>query len=245
MDSGHSLASANSGLPPKLVKKILDLEYIDMSELVPDSWRFQDRELESSKCCMSKRPKRGPVSDILLWSECYATLVSVLGERYPTKIVGFMSYFKTILRASRCFQGDAWVSYDMTFRRRAANLKSLDWGAMDVLLFNETFAGRAKQLIRCKFCVSEHHGSADCPYAPEKEDHKSPSFRAPRGNTSRPVVQLCMLFNSKGGSQCRYKQCRFAHLCSRCHGAHSAAECISNQDKTPWQPKEKFAVKRS
>ncbi len=35
-------SSASATMPPKLLKRILDLEYIDMVELIPDFWRFQD-----------------------------------------------------------------------------------------------------------------------------------------------------------------------------------------------------------
>ena len=197
----HVTSSNVSALPPKLLKKLLDLEYIDMSELVPDSWRIQG-ETEGDKCCLqSKRPKRGPVTDILLWSECYATLVSVLGERFPNKIPGFMSYMKTIIKASRSFQGDAWVSYDMTFRRQAANRKSLDWGIIDPMLYNETFAGRARQLNRCKFCISEHHSSSECVYAPDKEESRASPFRQFRSNgsdSSKPMIPTLYVIQCKG-----------------------------------------------
>ena len=126
--------SVIASLPPKLVKKILDLDYIDMVELVPDSWRLQD-DSDTSKCChQSKRLRRGPVTDILLWIDCYATMVAVLVEKYPLKAAGFLSYMRTILKAQRSFLGDAWVSYDMAYRRRAANQKSLDWGVVDFTL---------------------------------------------------------------------------------------------------------------
>lgn len=118
---------------------------MDMSELVPDAWRLQE-DGDNAKCChQAKRPRRGPVTEILLWADCYATLVAVLVERFPEKAAGFMAYLRTILKAHRSFQGDAWVSYDMTFRRRAANL---DWGEVDFALFNEVFAGRAKPIAR-------------------------------------------------------------------------------------------------
>ena len=74
--------------------------------------------------------QRGPVTDILLWADCYATMVSVLVEKYPCKAQGFMVYLRTILKAHRTFQGDAWVTCNMTYRRRAANQKSLDWGVI-------------------------------------------------------------------------------------------------------------------
>ena len=49
-------------LPPKLVKKILHLEYVDMTELLPDAWLTQE---EDQRCCHSlHRPqRREPVTD--------------------------------------------------------------------------------------------------------------------------------------------------------------------------------------
>ena len=38
---------------------------------------------------------------------------------------------RTIVRASCNFEGTAWVSYDMSYRRAAANKQSLDWGLPD------------------------------------------------------------------------------------------------------------------
>lgn len=57
-----SIGATSSSLPPKLIKKILDLEFVDMSELVPDIWRFQEED--DGKCCHQPRrsPKRGPVT---------------------------------------------------------------------------------------------------------------------------------------------------------------------------------------
>lgn len=226
--------SVSASLPPKLVKRILDLEYIDMADLVPESWRLQE-ESENGKCChQHKRPRRGPVTDILLWVDCYATLVGVLVEQFPNKAGEFMAYLRTILRAHRTFAGETWVSYDMSYRRKAANLKSLDWGTLDSLLFHEAFAGRAKAVPRCRYCLSELHTSQDCDYAPTIEEKPKGRLSRSQGTSEksvRPTVQLCLLFNSKAGNTCRYKSCKFAHLCALCHGAHPVADCRKEQGK--------------
>ena len=55
-----------------------------MAELVSDSWRFQDEE--QNKCChQNRRLRRGPVTDILFWNECYASMVVVLSSGFPQK----------------------------------------------------------------------------------------------------------------------------------------------------------------
>ena len=86
MPSAPGITYSHTDLvPPKLKKRILDLEYVDMAELVPDTWRLQ--EVDEGKCCHKTHhtPRRGPVKDILLWVECYATLVSVLTTQYADK----------------------------------------------------------------------------------------------------------------------------------------------------------------
>ena len=45
-----------------------------------------------------------------------------------------MAYLRTITRVSRNFEGTAWASYDMAFRRQAANQRSLDWGVIDCIM---------------------------------------------------------------------------------------------------------------
>ena len=117
-------------------------------------------------CCGSSQshriPRRGSVTNILLWLECYSSLVAVLSSKYPNKIGQFMAYQKTIIRAHRSFIGEGWVVYDSCFRRKAANTKNLDWGEVDLTLYNETFVGRAKILQRCNICLSELHATSEC-----------------------------------------------------------------------------------
>ena len=211
----------STALPPKLVKKILDLEFVDMAELVPDAW--QPPEDENPKCCHQPRraPKRGPVTDILLWVECFSMMAGILTTKYPERAPDLFAYQKTIVHASRSFSGDHWVTYDLCYRRQAAATKSLRWSIIDFSLYNETFTGRARVLPRCRYCLSEHHRSSDCTFAPDQ----SPSTpkATPRESTSRP--QICLLFNTKNGNQCRFRPCRFLHICSNCQEPHPAATC--------------------
>lgn len=130
-----------------------------MSELLPDTWNLQEEE---RGCCSRCVPRRGPVTDILVWLQCFTSLVAVLSPQYPNKVTHFMAYQRTIIKAQRCFVGDGWVTYDSTYRRAAAAAKSLDWGLIDFSLYNETFTGRARAIARCQHCLSEHHESKDC-----------------------------------------------------------------------------------
>ena len=92
-------------------------------------------------------------------------MAAILATTYPDKVPNFFAYLRTITKASRTFECSAWASYDMAFHRQAANRGSIDWGIVDAALYNEAFAGRAKQIPRCKYCLSDTHSSPECPYA--------------------------------------------------------------------------------
>lgn len=100
-------------------------------------------------------------SDYRLWLECYAAMVALLSLKYPSKTPHFMAYQHTIIQASRNFEGIAWATYDMCYHRRAANIKSWDWGIIDQDLYSRAFTGRTKQRPQC---LAENHTSADCLY---------------------------------------------------------------------------------
>ena len=55
-----------------------------------------------------------------------------------------------IVCASQNFEGPAWGTYEMAFRRQAANWQSLDWGITDPILYNEAFTGTAKQAVTAR-----------------------------------------------------------------------------------------------
>lgn len=221
-EPGLSITSRSPAItlsvPHKLVKKILELNFVDMAELLPDSWRMQEEE---KGCCHQRRgARRNVVTDILVWVECFSTLVSVLATKYPHKTPQLMAYQQTIIRAHRTFVGEGWLTYDVCFRRKAAIVKSLDWGMVDFTLYNETFTGRAKSIPRCRHCLSEHHQSADCSYAPDLSE-------VPQSG-HRPVhqpSQICQLYNGKHGDRCHFSPCKFRHVCMDCKGSHPVANC--------------------
>ena len=205
-----------------------------MAELIPDAWRFQDEE--GTKCCHRSRRqgRRGPVCDILLWIDCYSTMVQVLLTRFPDKAYELVSYQRTIIAAERDYEDEAWVTYDTCFRRQAAARKDLNWSQIDFTLYNQSFAGRAKSKSRCRHCLSEFHRSAVCDYAPESPP---PPKRLPQGrgdsqrleSRNQQATELCRLFNGTSGNTCRFKPCKYRHACKVCWGSHPQIGCPKKQ----------------
>ena len=97
-------------LPQRVVKKILDLEFVEMAELTTDAW--QD-DLSSEPPNLPHRPtRRAPVTDISVWLECYFRMAAIIVTRFPEKAPELWAYQATILRAAQNYEGTAWVAYD-------------------------------------------------------------------------------------------------------------------------------------
>ena len=147
-------------------------------------------------------------------------MVSVLSTRYPDKMPQLMPYQQTIIKALRTFVRDGWITYDACYRRKAAILHSLDWGIVDITIYNETFTGRGKSIPRCCHCLSEYHRSQECSLAPDPKPEAQESLH--RQKLPPPV---CQLFNGKNGDRCHFTPCKFPHICSECRGNHPVASC--------------------
>lgn len=148
-----------SSVPPKVVKEIVNREYVDMWELLPNSWQV---EAEGS-CCHTKHPCRSTLTNISIWTECFASMAAILVVAYLDKASHFFLYLRTITKASRTFEGSTWVSYDMPFRCQVANCGSLDWGTVNVALYNQAYASKVKYIPWCQYCLSDTQSSQECP----------------------------------------------------------------------------------
>ena len=217
-----------AALPPKLVKRILALEYVEMAELLPDAWPEENTETGPQH----RRTRHPPVTDILTWLECFASMAAVLSTRYPEKVAEFWAYQTSILRAARNFDGAAWVAYDRQYRREALARRDLNWSACNTRLYNEAFTGRAKTIPRCQHCLSTTHSTRLCPTNPDpsashgtpQTSHPSSVLAASTGSSTRR--EICRNYNE---GRCKYSRCRYLHICRECFYPHPWVSCHSSQ----------------
>ena len=119
----RSLVMAESGydpaatLPQRVVKRILALEFVEMAELLPDAWTDENTVPDSGQ--LHRRARHPPVTDILIWLECFSRLAAMLCTKFPSKAPEFWAYQTSILRAAKNFEGTVWVTYDRQYRREA------------------------------------------------------------------------------------------------------------------------------
>ena len=153
--------SPTARLPRKLVSKIQNLEFIEMSELLPEAWISDAADDSVGQKSQSRR--RSPISEISVWVECFAMMAAVLAEKFPSKAPQLFIYMRRIVHAARNYRRTSWVAYDRLYRRQAVARCSLDWAVEDSALYNKAFVGQVKFIARCKHCLSEYHGSENSP----------------------------------------------------------------------------------
>ena len=147
-------------LPTRIVKKILNLEFVDMAEITKDDGPEPTHG--------RPQPARPPIQDISQWVERFALMAGVLTSRFPDKAPELFAYMATITRAERNFQPGAWVAYDRQYRREALARKDLCWSRTDSTLYSEAFTGRAKIVPRCEYCLQDNHIATYCPRNPSR-----------------------------------------------------------------------------
>ena len=225
-----------AALPPRIVKKILALEFVEMADLRADVWPDEPTQNETQNT--PRRQGRPPVIKIKTWLECFARLAAVLVTRFPEKGPELWAYQSTILNAAHSYEGDTWVAYDRQYRREMLARKDLNWSVPNSRLYNEAFTGRARLVPRCQYCLSEDHGSTSCPQHPNPMfiGWLQPPGSAPYGfpqpgpsnfssmppTTRAGGTEICRNFNA---GRCRAHRCRFVHLCAECSGQHPALSC--------------------
>ena len=63
--------------------------------------------------------RKRPVTDVLTWVQCFGVYVGMLAKQFPDVVPELMSYMVAIIKASKDYEGLAWVNYDTLYRRRA------------------------------------------------------------------------------------------------------------------------------
>ena len=221
------------GLPPvpaKLAAKILQWEFVEMQELLPEFWA---EGAGSSKGTASRGKGKKRVADVMVWLQCYAQYVGILLSQFPEAVPEVMAYQVGVLRAYLEFEEGAWAAYDIAFRRQAAATGLRKWSVVNPSLYSLCFTGKAKRASRCEFCLGASHRSEDCALAVEEDPDLGKRMKAVESavvaftsNTQggKPAQEICRLYQQ---DRCTFSQCKFGHWCRRCGplGKHPLIAC--------------------
>ena len=121
-----------ASLAPKVVKRILDLEFVEMAEVVVN-------DMATQVLGRPPPPARLPITDILQWIERFSLMATVMCTKCPEKAGEMFAYQASIVQAKRNYEGKQWVAYDGEYRWEALVRGDLNWSVPDPQLYSEAF----------------------------------------------------------------------------------------------------------
>ena len=215
-----------ASLAPKVLKRILDLDFVEMFEVTVD-------DMSPQVPGRPPPPARLLITDISQWIKRYSLMAAVLCSKFPDKAGELFAYQASIVRAERNYKGKRWVAYDRQYRREALTRKDLNWSITDPHLYNEAFTGRARSIARCSYCLQDDHSAAQCPRNPNRpifgwfpDPSLWPAQPMGAGPHTPTRSEICRRFNE---GRCRFARCRYHHQCSGCGGDHAWVSCPRSQ----------------
>ena len=225
------------GLPPipaKIATRILNGEFVDMVDLLPEAWSVRKGDESAGKKGAKTKKKS---EDIHIWLQCYAVYVGVMATKHPERVPELMSYMINIIRASQEFENSAWIAYDAAYRRQAASTGHTSWSKINPSLYALCFTGKAKQGVRCSHCLSSTHKSEECTLVGDDDPDLGKRMKAiesavlalatnPSTKPKQPPKpqEICRLYNER---RCRFHFCRYRHVCQSCEGNHPISDCTA------------------
>ena len=105
----------STSLPAKVVKRILDLDFVEMAELTIE----EDPPPSANRL---PTPARPPTRSISQWIERYSLIAALISSRFPDKAPELFAY--------QSFEGARWTSYDRSYRRWPERTSTGRWHSL-------------------------------------------------------------------------------------------------------------------
>ena len=188
------------GLPPipaKLVKRIQDGLYVEMSELLPD--KLTSAEYNTGEEHTVTQKQKLKVLSIMEWVQAFGIFIAILFHTAPDRIADLMGYQQLIIQASSTCQEGRWAVYDRQFCLKASATTTTQWSMIDINLWNLAFSEQAIT----------------------KGPQYKPYYAVERGFSNqdrKPPTQqrICLDCNDDPNPVCPYPNCKYEHSCYRC-----------------------------
>ena len=150
-----------------------------------------------------------PLTNLMLWVQCFAGVVGVFSTQYPQMMPDLMAYLTTI-EYSRDFEGVSRAQYHRAYRWQMAQTKDLRWPRLNPTLFSLCFTGKARRSVMYSHCLSDQHVSDSC-----TDWGRFPNATAVSSGAPGPAMEVVkankdLIFNKKDAYS--YNPCKFAHI---------------------------------
>lgn len=128
-------------IPYKLVQRIINGKFIDLSELLADNLVEAERDpliFFDGKLTVTapKKHSHRQIEDIVAWIEAFSIYSLIICSYTPHRWRDLTDYKLLIIRTQRQFHNRVWLQYDEAFRQHAAASKLTNWSVMNSKLFS-------------------------------------------------------------------------------------------------------------
>jgi hypothetical protein len=174
--------------------------------------------------------------------------INVMCEAFPQRRRELTAYMADIVRLSARFGYPFFYDYHRLFAQKAETTLQtrnilVDWSKRDHDIYFNVFAGLRP--VVCELCRSPDHTTHFCKRILDRQDLVECLLSNSSGRGIEPVAAAttlarrdqhndelkrdaratCKFYNGAGFGKCTQVNCRFAHICSLCRGAHSKKLC--------------------
>lgn len=225
------LGEALPVVPARLVRKILNGEFVDMAELLRDNMEAERRRAGQEKET-GLRVGRREIPDMLSWLHCFSLYAAIIGSKYPEKMRELWAYQALMIGEQRRCGGRGWLLYDAAFRQQITSLETADFSQLNQSLYLTTFVAYGGKGQSCANCLLSDHAQDECALqvkSPGPIFRRSETPGGPRGKEEKGRRRrrgACYAWND---GKCTTPYCRFDHVCSRCYGEHKRSVCGGGQ----------------
>ena len=247
---GMILSPSMEPIPPKLVQRITDGQFVEMRDLLQDNVTLQQQvdaiagPFQLPPIPGLTRPRLRGVKSVTSWISCFLAYAAVKTTDVNTR--NHLAYARLLIQEALRHGGMGWLDYDRVFRKQVAIDPTLQWNSLMPGLHTSTILStRNGTGLFCTLCKGSDHPNTTCaltylhhqgmpPLAPTQTS--TSSRRPPRRPES--MLHICVSWN-KG--LCAYPgTCTYRHVCATCQEGHKAKECPKtlpeSEYKTPSRP---------
>ena len=160
------LASSLPPVPAKLAKRIREMDFVEMRELLPDNIALSECiEALLSHSARERVTHQREIGSLLTWVSSFATYVAVISESHPERVPDMLMYLRLIVLESQKFNGMGWLTYDSVFHQNNAGGGSR-WNVLDPSLHTAHIVQGGLRVIPCQICNGVDHSLDECAVAP-------------------------------------------------------------------------------
>ena len=168
------------------------------------------------------------------WSSAFIRYIAVYCDKNPAKIVAVCRYFDTVRLAADKFGGLGWRAYDEQFRLLVAENPEKDWAHIDNHLWLLCMTPSAESIKKgpTNPYVANPQKNANTNFQRNRKSNlpnKSPSGNSRTGADCEKspyggayTGKFCKYYNY---GKCSNQACIFPHVCRKCGGDHTVAQC--------------------